>query len=177
MPKKLIKRYLPDHHKICNHPHLNRIFGTLLHDPNLLHLNRRSVSYAIGIGLFLAFIPIPFQMVPAAACAIIFRFNLPIAVAMVWISNPVTIPPIFYFCYTVGTWMLQTPTLDIEFQASPEWLATELAAIWEPFLLGCFTVSTVSGLLGFITIRLLWRLHIVKHIKERRLRLHNRKVM
>ena len=164
---------MPDHHKIRNHPHLNRLFGTLLHDPNLLHLNRRSVSYAVGIGLFLAFVPIPFQMVLAVACAIIFRFNLPISVGMVWISNPITIPPLFYFCYKVGTWILQTPIQDIEFQASSEWLMNEMAAIWQPFLLGCFTVGAISGLLGFIAIRLLWRLHIIKHIKERRLRLHN----
>ena len=175
MPKKFIKRYMPDHHKIRNHPHLNRIFGTLLHDPNLLHMNRRSVSNAFAAGLFLAFVPIPFQMIPAAAAAIIFRFNLPIAVGLVWISNPLTIPPLFYFCYKVGTWLLQTPIQHVDFQISMEWLSTELVAIWQPFLLGCFTVSTVSGLIGFVSVRLLWRLHLVRHIKERRLRLHNRK--
>ena len=175
MPKKFIKRYMPDHHKIRNHPHLNRIFGTLLHDPNLLHMNRRSVSYAFAAGLFLAFVPIPFQMIPAAAAAIIFRFNLPIAVGLVWISNPLTIPPLFYFCYKVGTWILQTPIQHVDFQISMEWLSTELIAIWQPFLLGCFTVSTVSGLIGFVSVRLLWRLHLVQHLKERRQRLHNRK--
>ena len=175
MPKKFIKRYMPDHHKIRNHPQLNRIFGTLLHDPNLLHMNRRSVSYAFAAGLFLAFVPIPFQMIPAAAAAIIFRFNLPIAVGLVWISNPLTIPPLFYFCYKVGTWILQTPIQHVDFQISMEWLSTELIAIWQPFLLGCFTVSTVSGLIGFVSVRLLWRLHLVQHLKERRQRLHNRK--
>ncbi|MDH5572399.1 MAG: DUF2062 domain-containing protein [Gammaproteobacteria bacterium] len=175
MPKNFIKRYMPDHHKIRNHPHLNRIFGTLLHDPNLLHLNRRSVSYAFGAGLFFAFVPIPFQMVLAVAGAILFRFNLPIAVGLVWITNPLTMPPIYYFCYKVGTWILQTPIQHIDFQISMEWLATELFAIWQPFLLGCFVVGAVSGLLGFFGIRLLWRLHIVSHLKQRSLRLHNRK--
>ena len=106
MPKKLIKKYMPDHETIRNHPHLNKIFGTLLHDPNLLHLNRRSVSMAFAVGLFMAFVPVPFQMVLAAAAAIIIRCNLPISVGLVWVSNPFTMPPLFYFCYLVGTWIL-----------------------------------------------------------------------
>ncbi|MDH5777262.1 MAG: DUF2062 domain-containing protein, partial [Gammaproteobacteria bacterium] len=82
MPKKFIQRYMPDHDKIRQHPHLNKMFGTLLHDPNLLHLNRRSVSGAFFIGLFMAFVPMPFQMVPAAALAIYFRTNLPISIGL-----------------------------------------------------------------------------------------------
>jgi len=78
MPKKFIKRYLPDHEKIRNHKSLNKIFGTLLHDPNLLHLNRRSVSGAMAVGLFLAFVPLPIQMGLAAGIAILIRVNLPI---------------------------------------------------------------------------------------------------
>ena len=70
MAKKLIRRYLPDPHKIRDHKHL-RLFGTLLHDPNLWHLNRRSVSGAFAVGLFMAFVPMPFQMIPAAALAIL----------------------------------------------------------------------------------------------------------
>ena len=153
---------------IRNNKTLNRLFGTLLHDPNLLHLNRRSVSSAFFIGLFNSFMPVPFQMALSAAAAIIFRTNLPIAVGLVWISNPITMPPMFYFAYKIGTWILGTPAQVIEFELSMDWLATELVAIWQPFLLGCFICALVSGTLGYITIRLLWRLHLVRHIKERR---------
>ena len=62
MPKKMIKRLMPDHHTIKNNKHL-QIFGTLLHNANLWHLNRRSVAKVFAVGLFCAFIPIPFQMV------------------------------------------------------------------------------------------------------------------
>jgi len=57
----------------------------------------------MAVGLFCAFVPLPIQMLLAAAAAIIFRVNLPISVGLVWITNPVTIPPMFYFCYKVGT--------------------------------------------------------------------------
>ncbi|MFO8025863.1 MAG: DUF2062 domain-containing protein, partial [Thiohalophilus sp.] len=121
MPRKFIRKFMPDHDKIRNHVQLNRIFGTLLHDPNLLHLNRRSVSSAFAVGLFMAFVPVPFQMLLAAAAAIIVRCNLAIAVALVWITNPVTMGPIFFFCYKVGTWFLGAPVHAVEFAPSWEW--------------------------------------------------------
>lgn len=159
---------MPDHEVIRNNRQLNRVFGTLLHDPNLLHLNRRSVSMAFFVGLLMAFVPLPTQMVMAAAIAILVRCNLPIAVGLVWVTNPITMPPIFYFAYKVGTWILNTPVRDFHFELSWEWLGTELNAIWEPFLLGCAVSGLTFGALGYITIRLLWRLHIVNALKERK---------
>ena len=167
MPKKFIQRYMPDHDKIRQHPHLNKMFGTLLHDPNLLHLNRRSVSGAFFIGLFMAFVPMPFQMVPAAALAIYFRTNLPISIGLVWVSNPITIPPIFWFCYEVGAKVLNTPMQQVEFAFTWEWLSHELGAIWEPFLLGCAIVAVVSSLVGGFGIRLLWRFNVVRQWQAR----------
>jgi uncharacterized protein (DUF2062 family) len=167
--KKFFRRYMPEHRAIREHKHLNRVFGKLLHDPNLLHLNRRSVSMAFLIGLFWAFMPTPFQMIPAAAFAILLRANLPLSVGLVWISNPITIPPIFYFCYELGAWLLNTPPHDIQFELNWDWLMSELGAVWEPLLLGCLVVGLVSGLTGFITVRLLWRLHIVRFWKRRKL--------
>ena len=168
MPKKFIKRYMPDSEKIRNNAQLNKYFGTLLHDPNLLHLNRRSVSMAFFVGLFFAFVPLPTQMVMAAAVAIYLRCNLAISIGLVWITNPVTMPPIFYFAYKVGAIILGSPEREFNISLSWEWLGTELAAIWEPFLLGCTVSGLFFGTVGFIAVRLLWRLHIISAIKGRR---------
>ncbi len=166
---------MPDHETIRNNPQLNKIFGTLLHDPNLLHLNRRSVSGAFYIGLFMALVPMPFQMVPAAALAILFRTNLPISIGLVWVSNPFTMPPLFYFCYKLGAWLLNTPLQAMNFELSWEWLSTELGAIWQPFLLGCLLVGIVLAMLGGLSIRLLWRLNVVRQWQERQRRRNARK--
>lgn len=169
MPKKFIKRFMPDPDKIRNHKHL-RIFGKLLHDPNLLHLNRRSASGAFAVGLFFMWIPVPFQMLLAAAGAIYFRVNLIIAVPLVWITNPLTMPPMFYFAYLVGTWVLRTPAEKFEFELSMEWLGNSLAAYGPAFLLGCLIMAVVSSALGYISIRLLWRWHVVSQWSEKKKR-------
>ena len=167
MARKLIRRFMPAMKTVRNHKHL-QIFGTLLHNPNLWHLNRYSVSRAFAIGLFMASMPIPFQMLPAALLAILFRANLPIAVALVWVSNPITMPPFFYFAYKVGTWILQTPPQPFMFKFSWDWLAHELARDWPPFLLGCFVLGTVLAMLGYFGMRIFWRWHVVREWEARK---------
>jgi len=110
-------------------------------------------------------------MVLAAISAILFRVNILIAVPTVWITNPITIPPIFYFCYKVGVWLLDTPPGDFKFELSFHWLANELSANWQPFLLGCFVVASISSLAGFLLVRGVWRFHIWQHIIERKKRI------
>jgi hypothetical protein len=103
--KQWLKRITPDRAKVSQHKQL-RVFGRLLLDPNLWHLNRRSASVAVAVGLFIMYAPPLGQMLVAAAIAIALRVNLPISVALVWITNPVTIPPMYYFAYLVGAHIL-----------------------------------------------------------------------
>ena len=167
MPKHLIKRYTPDPHMVREHKHL-RIFSSLLDDPNLFHMNRRSVSGAFAAGLFWAMIPIPLQMVTAAFTAILVRVNLPISVALVWLTNPLTMPPIFYFNYLVGTWILGAPPDVGEFQLSLEWIGNELDAIWLPLYFGSLVVGVVLGAIGYAGMRGFWRWHVVQHYRKRK---------
>ncbi|VAW70187.1 FIG01199889: hypothetical protein, partial [hydrothermal vent metagenome] len=120
------------------------------------------------VGMFTMWIPLPSQMIIAAGAAILLRCNLPISIALVWITNPLTMPPMFYAAYMLGNWMLGLPPNDIEFEASFEWIEQQMSAIWQPFLLGCFSLGLFSATSGFITIRLLWRLHIVRYIKNKK---------
>ncbi len=95
MPRKIIKKFLPRHDVIRKQKAL-AVFGNLLYDPNLWCLNRRSASGAFAVGLFMAFVPLPSQMIMAAGLAILLGVNLPLSVALVWISNPITMPLIFW---------------------------------------------------------------------------------
>ncbi|VAW57613.1 FIG01199889: hypothetical protein [hydrothermal vent metagenome] len=169
MPKQFLRKHLPDPHKISQSKSL-RIFGKWLHEPNLWHMNRKSVSIAFFVGLFVMWIPLPSQMLIAAAAAILLKCNLPISVALVWITNPITIPPMFYSAYLLGNWLLSIPPHTTQFEASFEWISQQMHIIWQPFLLGCLVLGLFSAITGFAGIRLLWRLHIIKYIKNKRSR-------
>ena len=86
MPRKFLKRYLPTAADVRANRSLN-FLGARLHDPNLWHLNRRSVSIAAAVGGFCAFIPLPVQMPCAAIASLMLRCNMPLALALVWTSS------------------------------------------------------------------------------------------
>lgn len=166
MPKKAIKRFMPDHHKIKSNKHL-QIFGDLLHNANLWHLNRHSVAKAFAVGLFFAFIPVPFQMVLAAGIAIIVHSNLPLSIALVWITNPLTMPAIFYSCYIVGTWVVGEEEKPFNFEASWQWVVDSLQTIGPAFLIGCGVLAVVFSIIGYFGIQILWRHSVLKEWKKR----------
>lgn len=161
MPRKLIKRWLPDQRHFREHPHLRRL-GSWLHSADLWHLNRRSASGAVALGLFVAWIPVPFQMLLSALGAVAVRVNLPIAVAMVWVTNPITMPPLFWFAYELGLWLLRRPGLHLESTPTLGWFAEAFGQIWQPFLLGCLVLGIVSSATGYAVTRLLWRRHVAR---------------
>ncbi len=170
MPKKLFKRLSPSPDFIKKHPSLG-FLGSLMEDPNLFHLNRYSVSMAFLIGTFLAFFPAPGQMVVAGIIAFWVRCNLPLTVALVWITNPLTIPPLFFATYKLGTWLLDTPALDIDASFTWEWISAQMDNIWKPLLIGSMCAGSVVSLTSYITVKLLWRWHVVyqwQHRKEKR---------
>ena len=167
MPKKFINKFLPDHKTIREQKFL-KLFGSMFQDPNLWHLNRHSASGAFGIGLFFAFWPVPFQMWLSAFAAIPLRVNLPLSVATVWLTNPLTMPPIFYGAYKVGAWVLGTDVGEFEFQLSWEWLMGSVNTIGLAFLLGCMICSVVFGSLGYATMNFLWRRSVIKSWQARR---------
>lgn len=167
MPKKIIKRFLPDHQTIKEQKMLS-VFGTLLHDANLWHLNRKSAAGAFGIGLFFAWWPVPFQMWLAAALSIPLRVNLPLSVATVWVTNPFTMPPMFYAAYLVGTAVIGAPTQEFEFQASWEWVVQSLETIGPAFLVGCAVCAVVFGLGGYFGLNYVWRFSVRKAWQKRK---------
>lgn len=157
---------MPDPETLKKHKHL-QFLGKRLHEPNLWHLNRRSVAIAFAIGLFCAWIPTPGQMAIAAVGAFYFRGNLPIAVGLVWITNPLTMPPMFYFAYVLGLKLMGEPMPGADFEFSLESVMSGLADVWEPFLLGCLVLGIVSSLAGYFGIHGFWRYYVSKQWTSR----------
>lgn len=125
-------------------------------NPLLWRLTERTMPRAAAIGLFAAWLPIPGQMVVAAAAAIYFNANLPVAVGLVWVSNPLTWVPLAYLAYYVGVLAMGGEPL------SPAMLfddgddgGAELASLslggdfLAPLLLGSALLGVVSACVGF----------------------------
>ena len=177
--KNFFKQYLPARHKIQQHPHMH-LFGDRLHDPDIWHLTRRSAAGGTAVGLFCAFIPLPVQTITSAALATIFRVNLPLAVICSLVSNPITIPPLLMLAYETGAATLNTSTSQvviekISFDFSLNWFTETLAQIWEPLLLGCFILGTISAITGYVLIRLLWRFMSLRKWGKRRTAMLNKR--
>ena len=169
MPKKFFKRFFPSPEKIRRIPSLSGL-RPLFRNPNAWHVNRRSVSRAFLIGIFSAFLPIPFQMVVAAFIAFYCNANVPISVGLVWISNPITIPPIFYATYQFGTLILGRPSREFSIELSINWFLTELTTIWQPLLIGSLIAGTVLALIAYASVLIAWRMHVIKNWERRKAR-------
>lgn len=168
MPRKLFKKYMPDQHRLRSHRSLSWL-GEHLHDPNLWHLTRKSVSRAFLVGIFCAFLPIPGQMVVAALLAFLLTSNLAISIGLVWLTNPLTMPPIFYTTYRLGAWLLDSGVKDSSaFSWELSTLHTELAAIWWPLLLGSVLTGIVLSIMGYFAVQRFWVWHVNHNWRKRK---------
>ncbi len=146
-----------------------RVLGDWIYDGNLWHINRYSASMAFFVGLFVAFVPTPGQTVMAAILAVLLRCNLPLSVGLVFLTNPITMPPVFYMAYKIGALIIDVPVSNMDFEISAHWLQNSLGAIWQPFLLGCLICGLFFGSLGYVIINQLWRWRVARqwHVRKR----------
>lgn len=166
MPWQSYKRYLPTRDSFRTHPIFGRISYILLAE-DLWHLNRRAVGGAFFIGLFCAFLPLPIQSPIAVVLALLSRCNLPISIGLVWVTNPLTMGPMFFFAYKLGIWLLGADSQVSHVELSWIWIETQFTAIWWPLLIGSLICGWVSGLSGMLAARIVWRMHIVRRWQNR----------
>lgn len=167
MPKNALRRYLPKPSEVRQMSALKPL-GSWLRNPEIWHLHRRSVAGACFVGLFCAFIPLPFEMLIAAVLAILFRVNLPMSIALVWITNPITIAPIFYFTYRLGAWLLGMEIEVSSVELSLHWLQQNLSQIGYPLIFGSLVCGWVAGVTGFVIVRVGWRIMVLRRWRKRR---------
>ncbi len=169
MPKKTLKSLMPKPERLREIKSLG-VLGDWIYANNLWHINRYSAAMAFFVGLFIAFMPIPGQMVVAALLAVLLRCNLPLSVGLVWITNPITMPAIYYLAYRLGAAILRHPVHFVNFEMSIHWLTTQLGEIWQPFMLGCLLLGLFFGSLGYFVINLLWRIRVHQRWRQRKRR-------
>lgn len=167
MSRRFLRNYLPHPERIRSHRFL-QFLGKRLHQPNLWHLNRRSVSRGVAIGLFWAMIPMPFQMIPSALTAIRASANLGLAVMTVWLSNPFTMPPIFFAQWALGQWLtggsIRSAEGNVVWQrqtwTSLDSFASAIGQIGLSLYLGSLISAILLSLLSYVFVDRLWRWHV-----------------
>lgn len=126
-----------------------------------------SIALGTAIGTFIGFTPtVGIQMVIVMAVAFltarVFRFNRIAALIAVYVSNPFTMIPIYWFNYRIGTIFLKGTVSQEEFArifqytTFGEWLASlrEICfTVGTPLLVGSGIVAAFFGMLSYVVIR------------------------
>jgi uncharacterized protein (DUF2062 family) len=107
-------------------------------------------------------------MLLAAGGAIVCRVNLPLSVALVWLSNPITMPPLFYCAYLTGCQLLGQPSQHINIEFTLAWLVSVFETLAPPLLLGSLVLALLSSLIGYALIRTFWRISTVRQWQKRK---------
>lgn len=119
------------------------------------------LALGLAIGTFAMFSPLfGLQMVMNVLLAWVLRANKVVGIPVVWITNPITIVPVFFPCYLLGCWLTGSPVIEGKFsQIHDSWniLSSDHSAtsgdlvyfVWNQFseiAVPLFTGCTVVGL-------------------------------
>jgi hypothetical protein len=166
MPRRLLKRIFPAPDTLHGRWFL-RPFGQRLADPLLWTLHRRGVTHAFGVGLAICFVPLPVHVLLATSVAVMWRLNIPVAVGTTFALNPFTAVPAYYLAYHVGAALLHTPPQHFHFVASWHWFRHGLEPVWQPFIAGCICCGLIAGLLGWLSLEIVWRWQVTSRYRAR----------
>jgi uncharacterized protein (DUF2062 family) len=120
-----------------------------------LSVNRKSITRGIFIGLFWGFIPMPMQMLAVLSMTPFFRFNVPIAISMVWLSNPLTMPFMYYMEYQTGNLILGRDGLE-NIELTLTWFSENWDNILVPLYIGTIPYSVFVSALIYLILNRLW---------------------
>jgi glycerate kinase len=141
-------RPLPRRSNVHRYPVLKWFSKTAYDRSYLWSFKGSAVVPTLFWGIWIAMLPIVgIQMLVAFFVALLVRGNLPLIVALQWISNPFTVPPIYFADYEIGLLILElfginyvrNKLLTAEF----DWSSLEIDDLWE--LIDTFPPMFVGG--------------------------------
>jgi uncharacterized protein len=126
----------------------------------------------VAVGLFVGLgIPVGTQMMMLGLLRLLFKFNTIVAFACTWVNNPITLIPMYYGYYCLGSLMLgrhgimsaedfqalMSPILHAEYfwnsAQAFAYLGWDIVVRW---FVAALTVSATCGLLGYVTGYRIW---------------------
>jgi len=150
-----LRALAPSREQLEANPSLRRLAPWLAH-PKLWHWSRRGVATGAAVGLFIGFaIPVA-QILLATVAAVVLRVNLPAAAAGTLITNPLTVPPIYYAAYQLGAWTTGTSATVSVSLADPASIFASLGAIGTPLFAGLAITATFAAISSYLLISQAW---------------------
>lgn len=162
-----IRKHLPDADYLRKHPHILRFGNRIQHSP-IWNLNRRSASRGVSVGMFFAFLPIPFRTLPVIVFSISSGANLPLAIATIWLFNNIVLGPAFYYAYKLGQFLLQLPDNNQSLSFNLDQLLQLMMISWQPLMLGSVIIASVAALISYWLTQAFWRYRTIRRWQKRK---------
>ena len=153
-----------------------RPFKALVLDRGCWTFNRHSVTRAFALGLFIAFIPptpLPVHIVTCVILGVVFRLNLPVLIATVFVSNPFTWVPQIAGSIWVGAKLMGLDLMPVLHQncITSIRVAVYIGDLWAPAAArGPGALGLAAAAAGYVLAQLAWRAHVFLHLRRRRAR-------
>ncbi len=138
---------------------------------------RASVVRAFALGLSIACIPptpLPLHLILCAVFGILFRLNLPVLFATVFVSNPFTWFLQVAVSLWVGSRLMGRDLMPLFHHLNHRNLWAQLHQLWQPLLLGALALSILAGALGYVLAQCVWRAGVLYRLRLRRARSRGR---
>ena len=166
-----LRHHLPTRESI-HRSRLLRPFAPHLAHSSLWRLTRRSVPRAVALGLFVGILIPVMHTAIAAILAIPTRANIAIAAAFTLVVNPLTMPPLYYAAYRVGTWELHHDARLVD-PAAAERVSGELSRLlfWVheasgPIALGVLSIAAATAIVGYLAASVVWTFHLKRKLRR-----------
>jgi len=170
--RRWLKRITPERHKLeklwCLRP-----FARFVGDRGFWTFKRTSVINAFSLGLLIAFVPptpLPVHLTLCAVLGILFRLNLPVLFATVFISNPFTWFPQIAGSLWVGAKLTGVNLGPLLHDLNHRNLHAQIKQLWEPLLLGALVLGLGAAALGYVIAQCAWRARVAVLMRRRRTR-------
>ena len=153
--------------KTTKHPKIKNFLKKTKIPNQYFATNKKMISKGVLIGLVIAFIPMPMQMAFVLTIIPFTKFNVPIALAMCWLSNPLTMPLMYYIEYLTGAYIMGIETQNIKITI--DWFMQNIDNIFIPLYIGTAFYSIFISTSIYMIINFLWNSSVKKERNKKRI--------
>lgn len=147
--------------------------------PSLWTLTRHTVSRGVAVGFFFAILTPVAQFVFALIASLALRAHPLVAVASTLITNPFTLPFIYYYAYRIGATLTGRAVSGADVRVSEEaatralevtgWVPTLMnwfQSVGWPLIVGVLSLALTLALAGYLVVQATW-IFIRSRVAER----------